>query len=829
MNSKLTFLSGHRPLSKMFRQDGSEPYPSVKSVTSTEAVVPVTFEGLKEKYEHIQRHAVHGNAMLKGFFSRPLNNESRAGKTEKLADTTNIILDFDNIDWPEFQPTGKIGAATVTELAEAFIKMLPEEFQNVSYIAHASSSFGRRPGKVGLHLDFFLKSPMAPKLLKNYLTHLNFATDFKDQMSLTASGTALKWPVDISLADNSRIVYIAPPTFEGVEDPMLSADDRTVLVRKEHVAVDAYEAAMDVDPGELTRLKARMVDNLRRRMGLSRHNPKTQSVRMNGQVVDVVTNPSACQMSYAADNDTFVYYNVNNGDSRAYYVRKANPQIVYNFKGEPNFLFEKADPETYEWHCKEFKYEAKEGESEPLTPMIFRDFRTDMHYNGLYNARTNSFEKLGPAQKTNLEAFMNQYGGVMPDTNEIPTWDIVFDPQDERVVDVKNGFINRFSLPMMLKEPEDIQDFYKYIPAKQIHKLDMLCPTVYKILDSLCGSDEEALAHFINWLAFILQERKKTGTAWVFHGTQGTGKGLLYHRILTPMLTHAYTHMKRLENVEDQFNAWLEQSLIVCIDEFKVKDSAQSGKLMNKLKNIITEPHGTIRAMRTEQREVPSFTNVIVFSNEHDSVSIPIDDRRFNVAPRQELPLLNRHPHLKEAIEAKLEDEIPLFASFLMYLSVDKTSVAIPLENDAKDTLRENTLTSVQEFVLAFRRGDLEYFIAALELKPILSRNEYLLAAQNLIKAWLGEFENGEPVQVSAEELRTVYNAMVAQCESTRKFTKLMRHHGLETALFRKGKVVSKGYETKFYVHDNPRNLLRTEYIHNNTAMEMPEFSQEKH
>jgi hypothetical protein len=41
--------------------------------------------------------------------------------------------------------------------------------------------------------------------------------------------------------------------------------------------------------------------------------------------------------------------------------------------------------------------------------------------------------------------------------------------------------------------------------------------------------------HFLNWLAFILQHRDRTKTAWVLHGVPGTGKGLLTNDILRPI------------------------------------------------------------------------------------------------------------------------------------------------------------------------------------------------------------------------------------------------------------------------------------------------------
>src|SRR5690606_38538580 len=48
-----------------------------------------------------------------------------------------------------------------------------------------------------------------------------------------------------------------------------------------------------------------------------------------------------------------------------------------------------------------------------------------------------------------------------------------------------------------------------------------------KLLFSVRGSDRDSLQRFLNWLAFISQKREKPATAWLFHGTEGTGKGFM--------------------------------------------------------------------------------------------------------------------------------------------------------------------------------------------------------------------------------------------------------------------------------------------------------------
>ena len=140
-------------------------------------------------------------------------------------------------------------------------------------------------------------------------------------------------------------------------------------------------------------------------------------------------------------------------------------------------------------------------------------------------------------------------------------------------------------------------------------------------------------------------------TAWILTGVPGTGKGLFVHKILKPLFGDAQVPMRSLENIEEQFNLYMRTAMFLVVDEFRMADSGSVGKMADKLKHQITEPTLTIRAMRTNQIELPSFTNFIFLTNRADAVKIEESDRRYNVAPRQEVKLEIAN---KEVIELSL-------------------------------------------------------------------------------------------------------------------------------------------------------------------------------
>ena len=76
------------------------------------------------------------------------------------------------------------------------------------------------------------------------------------------------------------------------------------------------------------------------------------------------------------------------------------------------------------------------------------------------------------------------------------------------------------------------------------------------------------------------------------------------------------------------------RTALLIVDEFRW-ECRYIGKMADKLKHQITEPNLTIRAMRTNQIELPSFCNFLFLTNRADAVKIEEGDRRYNVAPRQ--------------------------------------------------------------------------------------------------------------------------------------------------------------------------------------------------
>lgn len=804
----LTFLGGYRTsLMKVISPDNVHPYPNVKNFTSfTETV-----SSIREMRDCLMQHGRHGQCLLKGDLERPLKNESRKGIAKKDAPSRLFVLDIDGFRAKGYVHGSEHSAASIAAVAESVLGLLPSAFQRASYVVQPSSSYGLKKETVSMHFFFMLDEPVHPTKIKNYLLLLNLTCEkFAEQITLSASGSALSYRIDPSMADNTRLIYLTPPVFNGMDDPIKDKEARFIYVekQKEYLSAEPFLAA---EEAKINLLKNKTLKAAREIAGLPSIIPKAHRITVGQNTVEVISSPGALKMTFYADTGDFVTYDVNGGDSHAYYVFKYNPTVVYNFKGEPNFLFEAADPETYAWHRQTFlQTEAaiedvtKKNLTVPPEPLVFRDFVTDQYLNGLINPVTGEVISIATANRSGLkglEDFMAQHGGVLPEN--IPVWTYEFNPKSNVVVDFPNKFLNRYQPP----------EIYEKASKIEITELHLNCPTISKLIMSVVGNDPECYFRFLNWLAFIVQYKEKTNTAWIFQGVQGTGKGQLYSRVLTPLLGPAYTRMMTLENVEEQFNGYLQDNLLLVVDEFRLQDSRVYDKLMNKIKNIITEPRINIRKMHTNAFEVPSYSNVLFFSNMHDVIRIEETDRRFNVAPRQETPLLIRHPELANNLIDSLEEELLPFVAHMLRYKVDVSKAKSVLNNDAKKAMHALSVNSVQQIADAFRHGDMEFFIEYVMNRDTLD-NQFVLPGQNIIKGILMHYDSGseDGYKLRSNEANILYAAITGVRENNIKFGRMMGLHGLRTEQFRYLGETGKGYKINWVLKTMNVVELRAKY-----------------
>lgn len=712
-------------------------YPQVRKFFSQRAV----FDTPQELYAIISVHAELGNCMLKGLLDRPIRNESRAGLTTPNAATNWVLLDFDfHTGW--------------ANVDEALAEIVPEWADKTYIWQHSASAGIRGQARLRGHLWMLLKGQIKPSRLKAWLRERNLTIPgLRARAKLAATGTSVRWALDITSCQNDRLIYIAPPDCIDLEDPL---KERIVLVNKgEYLAPVPRIELTDL---ELETETDTLIKELRAKEGLPE---KVGLVRKFGGV-PILTNPDQCIITGERGNDKFTYINLNGGDSWGYYFYTKEPEIVHNFKGEPAVRLKDIAPEYY----LRKKLELRREQFPNIIPYVFRDRETDTYYNVIYRPAEDFAEVRAAGSKAKLADFLGNHGAPAP--KFIPDWEMVFDPTCPTIIDPENRWINRY-------EPTP---FIRY--AFDRIKPKGIPPVINKLLDSLCAEDDKVKAHFLNWLAFIFQTRERTQTAWVFHGTTGTGKGQFYARVLRPLFGRKQTVEWKIQTLEEKFNAELETTCILWLDEFKYDDTKNGDLIMSKLKNLITEDEITIRGMQRNSRQAPNFNNIIIADNRACPITLPENDRRFNIAPLQENQLIITEEELKS-----INNELWNFATYLAHYNVNRAQARTVLKNDARLQMIGASRTSIENFFLAINAGDLRWFAEQMTPEP---SGDFIAVYQSFeaeIIKWAEEIDQSkhlpDPIKLSRESIRELYRYTVERhAPQAAKFTRLCHLHGLD-------------------------------------------------
>lgn len=783
---QVTFLESENGirLTKKHNLRKSIPYPHVKNVTSHEHQIPADASGLTMLEDLIRDHGDKGHCMMKGNLKRHIENASRAGKTNKLELTNLLVLDVDALTLPNYLAPKTFNKQDVINLAKTVLRELPPEVQDSSFIAQASASLGMKGDKISLHIFILLKVAMPVASVKLWLQNCNYESElFTNQLDLSANGSTLKYKLDISVADNSKLIFVAPPMYEDpTHDPFSSAAERIVRVSGITETLD-LAAICNISPEGVFQRTTAHKNRMRTENGFNRKTEKISYATVAQKREEILDNPDRMSISILSHQyDPFITCNVNGGDSGAYYYNTNDPSYMYNFKGEPIWLIEKADPDFFN-ALQDMREEEGEEGTRTVFPVVMRDFKTATYYNGVFDPNIYEFttnNPLVPCALGDMDGFMRSHGRTKPDF--VPEATVVFDPvSGNENVDLVNVpyYINMFKRTKYMKliygdnepAPLGVGD------SKQIENA---CPTIYKLTKHMIGGHDLEMERFINWLAYIFQTREKSGTSWVFQGVPGTGKGVFYDKVLRPLFGTEYVPMKTLQNIEEQYNLYMKKALFLVVDEFHMASAnAATIKVADKLKSNITEPMINIRAMRANVEEVKSYTNYIFLTNRQDAVNIEEKDRRYNIAPRQEVQLKDAHPEVIENIP-NIKNELEPFARILQKFKFNKTLIDSPIENSAKAEMARITMSVMQEFFLATKEGNLQFFLDILDINLTnVMQGQEITTAQRIVKQWVVESQYPHSV-IPIEHLRTVYGILTEDRLSPREFAKRAERNGVK-------------------------------------------------
>ena len=822
---RVTFLEASVPLSKTFtkKKNGEivkSNYPMVAKFTSHEEQV----ENITDLYDLMCIHAGQAHCMIKGNLSREINKERRAGLTTSDEETFLFLSDLDGLP---------------LESVPAFINLLPTAFKRKSYILQYSASHGigeSDDGELRVHLFHWLRTCVSPLVIKKWLYWFNLTTpELRSAITLSASGTGLRWPLDVSVNGNDKLVYMAPPKLVG-DVPVWDSQERIQLKKGKADSVE-FDFEIPWDDRELEQEKLNLLKELRKEAGLSDHN--FRYTHADNRTISSVPEGETWISDYKVGPE-FTHCNLNGGDSGAYYYRSRDPYYIDNFKNGISHRLKEVDKE----HWKEAMARARElnagdkPETEPKTkparkkrwgglapietevekredlredrtipaefdsnaqipapneapegtqPFVFIDRETGDYYRGLFFP-TGAYKHWKSKNLHLIKNFQKTWG--MDTRDEIEEWDVVFDPKDNREFHPSHRKINKYQMSDVMRKAQEMID--------RGEAPDKLPPVAYKVISS-CTGDKQSLEWSLNWTSCVVVYRDKTTTAIVLQGTYGTGKGL-FMRLLELILGPKYVIRVDLETFGvSEFNGATEQAILIIIDEADmdaVWGNARK-RVHKKLKESITESPLTIRNMYSEPRMAPSFCNLAFLANEKHVAHVSAADRRYTVCARQDTPL----EITDEEVRILFEEELLQVAAYFMSRKADMQLARTPLDNAARRFVQQLSMDSNEEVFEAIIQGDFQFFIDSWPDEDMQDGAVNSITQRALMtyrEAMIEVYDNRETGRISRKAIESLVWHLTGNKQATaHKATKWINHHGLDINLIRMQDGPVRGYEVK--------------------------------
>lgn len=772
MTIPLTFLSASLPLTKTIEKlsDGTihkSPYPLIVNFTSE----TVEVKNIQEFHAALLHRATHKRkpCLLKGKITRELVAESRKGTTVTNDKTQWVCLDIDDA---RFSSPDEVMRALALD--------------DISYVVQYSSSYRLGGSKnLSCHIFFLLDKPISAPELKAWLMHMNLSvTALEANITLSKSNAALHWPLDITTCQNDKLLYIAMPVFKNLSAP-ISEEERIQLVMRKKTELPTARLELKAIEG-LKQQAREKLNTLRTAAGIKPIRAKTKMV---GEF-EVQTGVGEVTKYETYDCGDYVRLNLNGGDSQAYWHFKSDPTYLHNFKGEPSLLLKEVLPHYYGDLVRNAKDASTTPNKEGDLLLAFRDKVTATYWKGTWNVDDYELALYPVKSELQLDHFLQAHGSSLGAF--VPEWHLTFDPQNPVVVDEAAKVVNTF-IPT------------EYMRNGKANKKGTF-PIIQRVLDNVIGTGE-VQEHFLNWLAVVWQQRRKPMTAWVLSGTQGTGKGVLFHQILRPLFGRTHAVQKRAMELGSQFNGWLEQALIAFIDEVNADMFTSTGAkaVESDLKTMITEPTASIRRMRTDSYEVKNYTAFIFSSNEKRPVSIPMGDRRFNVAKYQE----NKLQITQQEIDA-IEHELGAFAHHLSVYKASFDKARTVLQTEDRLEIQRRSVTSVDELCTALTKGDLMLLWENMPDEQLMEETGMIDVQAQAYAQLVRRISYETESILTRDEIELIFKQCVGKIpEGKQKFVSYLRHHGITLQRHRLANWRIAGHRVVWRVSTDDKLLLK--------------------
>lgn len=388
---------------------------------------------------------------------------------------------------------------------------------------------------------------------------------------------------------------------------------------------------------------------------------------------------------------------------------------------------------------------------------VFIDSLTCKIFGGAFRKATGQYEFRELSSIWYMKAFCKSNDLPVPDP--LPQYDYVLDFSSNTLINHERELINRYvPTDLILMEPE----------SKKSYCIENT-PMIYNLVNHVIAGDDNIFDLFIHNLAYLIQRRRKWITAFLFQGTQGTGKGVLFREILTPIIGHKYCAEVSLDAFDTHFNSFLQNNLLVLINEMSgnfLQESRKPTAVTEKIKIAITDTYIQIESKGRDPINGRNFSSFLGSTNKRNAMVIPKDDRRWNVASRQEEKLQDQPWYESYPVFIRqLRSELEQFTLYLKTYPIDEYRIGETIDNEAKRILQAWSIDFSEEFfeLIKTRNGDL--------LREYIKNEDYE------ITSIIESIERNR--WISTENLCNLYNHIGDRKINKRVFGRMCTAHGM--------------------------------------------------
>lgn len=320
-------------------------------------------------------------------------------------------------------------------------------------------------------------------------------------------------------------------------------------------------------------------------------------------------------------------------------------------------------------------------------------------------------------------------------------------PEKDDIVNLEERYVNKYIASDVLKA--EIPDGYVAKLPKYIGLL----------IDHVIGHDAQIKPHYYNNMAYFIQTRKKMITAYLFQGTEGTGKGFLFDLVWSKILGEDYCTQASQDAFTGRFNKHLSTNVFMQINEASVNFSArgEAASTKERIKMAITDHKVGIEGKGDNLGNGTNHSSFCFTTNEIHALHLKKGDRRFNICPRQEVMLVNA-PWYRDDLEEVVTAELQEFVWYLKQIKVNVPLTKRVIDNEPKRLLQEISKTNQEHFFEALADGNLAWF----EQNLVRKDGDYLDSKYDkMVRIKLGlrdpAQKDGKPSCVQMEDLRQLY------------------------------------------------------------------------